>query len=126
MSSILAPMRFGEFGSARVDHAGDVADAPVERADHFLAAVGHRLGHVFDPGGEVVVEHLGAGGKVLVERLGAAVERVLEANELLVEARGDLRGLDGDAGVEIVQVVAHRAVIISCVRSARRSTISPP
>ena len=44
----------------------------------------------------------------LVERLGAAVERVLEADELLVEAGGDLGRLGGDAGVEIVQVVAHR------------------
>ena len=50
----------------------------------------------------------------VVERLGAAVERVPEAIELLVEARGDLRGLDGDAGVEIVEVVAHRAGNILC------------
>jgi hypothetical protein len=62
---------------------------------------------------------------VLVERLGAGVERVPEAIELLVEARGDLRGLDGDAGVEIVEVVAHRAGNI--LRAlGRRSTISPP
>ena len=88
----------GELGAAHVDDGGDVGDALVERADHLLAAFGHGLGDVHD-----------AGGERLVERLGAAVERVAEAGELLVEAGGDLGRLGGDAGIEIVEVVAHRA-----------------
>ena len=43
-----------------------------------------------------------------VERLGAAVECVLEADELLVEAGQDFGRLGADAGVEVVQVVPHR------------------
>src|SRR5215467_14991822 len=88
----------GELGAARVDDAGDVGDALVERADHFVAALGDLPGDVRD-----------AGGERLAERLGAAVEGVAETIELLVEARGDLGRLDRDAGVEIVQVLAHRA-----------------
>ncbi len=88
----------GELGAAHVDDAGDVRNALVERSHHLGAAVGQRRGHLHD-----------AGAERLVERRGAALERVLEAHELLVEAGGDLGRLGGDAGVEIVQVVAHRA-----------------
>src|SRR5262245_65095221 len=41
--------------------------------------------------------------------MGAAVESLAETKELLVEACRDLSRLDGDAGVEIVQIVAHGA-----------------
>ncbi len=94
----LGAERVGELGAAHVDDRGHVADALVERADDFLAAIGQRLGDVDDAGAERVVE-----------RLGAAVERVLEADELLVEAGRDLGRLGGDAGVEVVEIVAHRA-----------------
>ena len=82
MSSILAPIVSASFGAARVDGAGDIADALVERGDDFLAAFGQRLGDVHD-----------ARAERLVERLGAAVERFLEAGQPLVERRGDFVAL---------------------------------
>ena len=88
----------GELGAARVDDAADVGDALVERAHHFVTALGDLPGDVRD-----------AGGERLAERLGPPVEGVAETIEVLVEARRDLGRLDRDAGVEIVQVVAHRA-----------------
>ena len=97
MSVILEPIVVGELLAARVDRGGDVADAPVERGDDFLAAFRQRLGDVHD-----------ARGEGLVERLGAAVERFLEARQALVERRGDFGRFGGDAGVEGVDIGPHR------------------
>ena len=71
----LGAERFGELGAAHVDDGGHVADALVERADHLLAAFGHGLGDV---------HHAGPSASLSV--CGAAVERVVEADELLIEA----------------------------------------
>src|SRR5262245_54765739 len=97
MSSILAPMCWVSW-APRADEAGAVGHALVERADHFVPALGHPPGDVHD-----------ARGQRLAERLGPAVEGVSETIELLVEACRDLGRLDRDAGVEIVEIVAHRA-----------------
>src|SRR5207244_12248454 len=88
----------GELGTAQVGDAGEIADALVQRANHFLSAFSHPFGDVHDSRGER-----------LAERLRAAVESITETVELLIEARRDLGRLDRDPGIEIVQVFAHRA-----------------
>ena len=93
----LAVERVGERGAARVDRRHGVADAAVDRADHFLAAFREGAGDLHD-----------ARAQALVERLGAAVERLLDPGEALIERRGDLGGLAADARVELFEVGAHR------------------
>src|SRR5262249_35355301 len=82
---------------ARVDRPHGVADAPVDRADHFLTAFGKRAGDLHHPRAQP-----------LVERLGAGIERLLDAGEALIERGGDLGALAADAGVELLEVRAHR------------------
>ena len=87
----------GEFGAARVDGPGHVADTLVERGNDLLAAFGKGLGDIHHARAERVIE-----------RLGATVERFLEARQTLVECRGDLGRLGGDLVVERIDISAHR------------------
>ena len=98
MSSILSPM----FSASL---APRTLMTPVTSAMRLSSAATTSL----PPSASVLAMSMTRAPSASLSVCGAAVERLLEAHELLVEAGGDLGRLGGDPGVEIVEVVVHRA-----------------